>query len=344
MARFKKAQDIKVGTVGYGGRWNMGGQHLGQMQAAGMTPVAVAELDESRLEQAAAEWDGIETYNSVETMLAESDVDLVALITPHNTHAPIALQCLGAGCNVITEKPFAVTTGECDQMIALAKENDLLLSTYHNRHWDGCVVKALDVIGSGAIGEVYRVEAHNGGYRQPGETWRSSKTISGGILYDWGVHFLEYSLQIIDAEIVEVSGFAHNGYWGDKVHWGSDMNEDEARAVVRFEGGKWLELTLSSLDSNPKPGWLEITGTEGSYIFDGPTWELITRDDEGNTVITKGQNPPNEHVRFYENIVDHLVNDAPLVITPEWARRPIHILDLADRSAKAGRTLEATYK
>ena len=43
------------------------------------------------------------------------------------------------------------------------------------------------------------------------------------------------------------------------------------------------------------------------------------------------------------NIAAHLTKGAPLAITPEWARRPIHILDLADRSARAGRALKVTY-
>jgi scyllo-inositol 2-dehydrogenase (NADP+) len=45
---FKKARDIKVGVVGYGGAFNMGRSHLNQMKAAGMTPVAVCEIDQGR--------------------------------------------------------------------------------------------------------------------------------------------------------------------------------------------------------------------------------------------------------------------------------------------------------
>jgi len=60
--------------------------------------------------------------------------------------------------------------------------------------------------------------------------------------------------------------------------------------------------------------------------------------------VTEGKNPPSEGWRFYQNIADHLVRGKPMVITPQWARRPIHILDLACRSAKAGRTMKAKYK
>ncbi|MBI2951272.1 Gfo/Idh/MocA family oxidoreductase [bacterium] len=342
MAQFKQASDIHVGVVGYGGAFNMGKRHLGDMQKAGMTPVAVAEVDPVRLKVALKDFPGIQGYDSISRMLKKSDVHLVVLITPHNTHARLALQCLRAGRHVITEKPFAITTAECDATIGEARRRKLLLSTYHNRHWDGCVLEAMKRIRrERAIGDVYRVEAHMGGYGQPGDWWRSSKTISGGILYDWGVHLLEYSLQIIDSEIAEVAGFARAGFW--KTAWKQDTNEDVASAVVRFKSGAWLTLTISSLESNSKPGWLEVTGTRGTYIFDGSTYE-ITRFREDQKIVTRGRNTPSRWERFYRNVADHLTRGTPLVITPEWARRPIHILDLANQSAKKGTALKAKYK
>jgi hypothetical protein len=88
---------------------------------------------------------------------------------------------------------------------------------------------------------------------------------------------------------------------------------------------------------------LEITGTKGTYIMNYSDWETIVPTD-GRTVITKGKNPPSESWRFYQNLADHLVTGEKLVITPQWARRPIHILDLANRSAEKGMTLKAKYK
>ena len=344
MKRFAKPGDIKCGVIGYGGAFNMGRGHLNEMKRAGMVPTAVAELNPERLKVAAQEFPGIETYTSVAEMLKKSAVNLLAIITPHNTHAKLAIQCLKAGRHVVTEKPFAITTAECDAMIAAAKKSQCLLSTYHNRHWDGCILNAVRRIRAGAVGQVYRIEAHMGAWGQPGDWWRTSKSISGGILYDWGVHLLEYALQILDAEIAEVTGFARRGYWARKTAWKRDTNEDEGFAVVRFRNGAWLSLCITQLDSNPKKGQLEITGAKGSYVFDGRTWEQTTHDAEGNTVVTKGTNPPSEGWRFYQNVADHLVRGAKLVITPEWARRPIHILDLAGQSARRGVALRARYK
>jgi len=346
MKSFAKASDIRVGVIGYGGAFNMGKAHLSEMKRAGMVPTAVAEIDRARLEVATKDFPGIETYASVAEMLRKSKVDLVAIITPHNTHAPLALQCLKAGRHVVCEKPLAITTAECDAMLAAAKKSGVVLSTYHNRHWDGCILRALSVLRSGAIGDVIRIEAHMGGYAQPRDWWRSSKSISGGILYDWGVHLLEYSLQILAGrEIEEVSGFAHRGFWAPKTPWKKDTNEDEAFAVVRFSGGAWLTLQMTSIDMNAKGdrGALEITGTKGSYLMGIGDWRMVTRNADGDETTTKGKSPEGQGWKLYQNIADHLVKGAKLVITPEWSRRPIHILDLACRSAEAGRTIQAKY-
>lgn len=344
MKRYRSASQLKVGVVGYGGAFNMGRKHLLEMQKAGMTPAAVVEIDASRLAVATADFPGIGTFKTVKEMLRKTDVDLVTIITPHNTHAPLALECLKAGRHVVCEKPLAVTTAEVDAMMAAAKKSGVMLSTYHNRHWDGRILQAVDLIkNKKKIGDIVRIECHMGNYAKPGTWWRTSRSISGGILYDWGVHLLEYSLQLVDSSITEVSGFAHEGFWAPGHTWKNDMNEDEGFAVVRFKSGQWLTLCISVIDSKPKEGWIEITGTKGTYLLDGPHSKLIQKRGD---VVTTTQlpNPEDEGFRYYQNVADHLVKREKLVITSEWSRRPIHVLDLAARSAKTGKTLAAKYR
>jgi scyllo-inositol 2-dehydrogenase (NADP+) len=344
-SRFARAKDIKVGVIGYGGAYNMGRAHLQQMQKAGMTPVAVAEIDPLRLQAATVDFPGIQTYQSVSEMLRKSDVNLVVIITPHNTHASLALQCLRAGRHVVCEKPLAITTAEVDRMIAAASKSGVMLSTYHNRHWDGRILQAVEQIKKKkVIGEVIRVECHIGLYERMRDWWRSSKTISGGILYDWGVHLLEYSLQLIDSEITEVSGFAHHGYWAKQSRWKKDTIEDEGFAVVRFANGQWLTLCISQIDSKPREGLVTITGTQGTYLIDGAHSKILTVDDSGKIRNTQQlPNPEDQGQCYYNNVRSHLTRGTPLTITAEWSRRPIHILDLAVQSARKGHSLRAKY-
>lgn len=340
MSKYKKPSDIKVGVIGYGGAFNMGRAHLKEMEKAGMKPYAVAEIDPERLKVATQDFPGIETYSSVADMLKKSKVDLLAIITPHNTHAKLAMQCLNAGRHVVCEKPLAITTGECDAMIAASKKNKVVLSTYHNRHWDGIVLEALEKIKM--IGDVVRIDIQMSNWQKPGDWWRTSKTISGGLLYDWGVHLLEYTLQIVDSEIVEVTGFLKSGIWAKESIWKSDTNEDDGFVVVRYKSGAWSTLAMSSIES--KPGqFFKITGTKGTVMLDWKQCEVITHKDNQAISVTSPVRK-NEGWKLYQNVADHLTKGSKLIISPEWARRPIHVLDLACKSAKLGKAMKAKYK
>jgi len=315
----------------------MGRVHLTQMQAAGMTPAAVAEIDEERLKVALEDFPGIQTFSSVEQMLSEAAPDLVTIITPHNTHAALSLQCLQAGASVVCEKPMAITLEECDEMIQTARANSLLLSVYHNRHWDGCILEARErILENGEIGKVFRVEAHMGGYAQPQDWWRSSRSISGGIHYDWGVHLIEYTLQLVGSDPVEVSAFAHEGFWTTR--WGDDTNQDELSAMVRFENGTLLDLRISQLESDPPPGQVVVTGTKGKYRMDQRTWEIHQVED-GVKTVRKGTNRAGEQQRYYDNVAATLTGREEFVITPEWSRKTMAILDAATRSAAENRAI-----
>ena len=146
MKNYKKAKDIKAGVIGYGGTWNMGKSHMEHMQANGMVPTAIMDIDASRLKIAKSDFPDILTFTSIPAMLKKVDLELITIVTPHYYHASQALQCLEAGVNVICEKPMAVTTEECDEMISTAKKKNLMLSTFYNRHWDGCILQAMKMI------------------------------------------------------------------------------------------------------------------------------------------------------------------------------------------------------
>ena len=355
MAWFKNVADIKVGVVGYGGAFNMGKHHLNEMKLAGMSPFAVCEVDPKRLEVAKTDFPGIETYGSLDELLKKSAVTLIVHITPHNLHFPLALKCLQAGKHVVTEKPFVINTAECDKLIAVAKKKNLVVSTYHNRHWDGWILRAMDqVVKKKEIGDIYRIEVHMGGYGMPGDWWRTSKSISGGILYDWGCHQLEYCLQLMGkAKVTEVTGFAVKGFWAEqmpaKAPWKKDCNEDDASAIIRFDNGVMVNLNITQLSTVERKGMMEILGTKGSYTIEWGNWTtrkpIGRKNEQGKPILVTESGPhyDSQSPKFYANVAQHLIGKEELIITPQWARRPIHILDLANQSAKLGKSLKAKY-
>ena len=70
----------------------------------------------------------------------------------------------------------------------------------------------------------------------------------------------------------------------------------------------------------------------------------IIKSLSGEKITIEGKNMPTDWAAYYKNVSDALMGEADLIITGEFARRPIHILDLANKSAAQGRALKATYK
>ncbi|MFO7870432.1 MAG: Gfo/Idh/MocA family oxidoreductase [Kiritimatiellia bacterium] len=342
MRKFDNAAEIRTAAVGYGaGRITR--HHFHQMKEAGMTVSAIADLSEERRRAAREDFPGIAACASLEELL-DSDVNLIAVNTPHKTHSEIALKCLAAGKHVCCEKPMALTTEECEEMIDEARSRDLMLTVYHNRHWDGGIMKALSVIrDEKRLGEVVRVEARMGKQKAPGEAWRSSRSISGGILYDWGVHLTEYALQLLDDEMTQVFGWSRSGHWNKEGPWKDDTVEDEAMAVVRFRKGGIYSLRMTNIDCDPEPFVMKVMCTEGTVSFSPHQSYRVVSSRGNETLVTEGKNPPAQWQKFYDNVAAYLTGREDLIITPEYATRPIHVLDLAGKSAREGKSLPVKH-
>ena len=314
----------------------MGLRHLNDMRLnKGFVPTAVCDSDPARLEVAAREFPGIQTYSDVATMLRKSDVELLAVVLPHDLHAKVAIKCLNAGRHVVVEKPFAITVKECDEMIAAAKKSKVVLSAYHNRHWDSNILTIKKHLSK--IGRPFRWDSFGGGFNRPGDWWRSKKDVSGGIIYDWGAHFCEWMLQVMDYDMQEI-----NGYMVKEV-WKHVTNEDELEAVVRFKGNAVASHTATDIALVGKD-MIRITGTKGAIVCGHGHCDVFVKDEDNQTVKTSVKMVPARNSDYYKNVHDHLFNSKKLIITPEWARRVIQVLDYANRSARKGTGLKAKYK
>lgn len=329
----KPGKALKVGTIGYSDLFNMGKLHLGSLQMAGFEPVAVCDLVKRHRERAEEEFPGVKTYRSASQMLKNSDVELVVIITEHNTHAKLALQCLDAGRHVVCEKPFCVTVKEADRMIAAAKKKNLMLSVFHNRRWDGDYMTIKELIAKGLIGEPFHIEVAMGGYGHPQYWWRSDKKISGGAFYDWGAHVCDWVLGLVPGKMKEVSG-----YFQEKRVWHDVTNEDHCSAMVRFDDGVSAHIELSNLASIEKPRW-RILGTMGGIQDLGEGKFRVVSYKDGVKMDGVAAYKESDWHGYYRNVADHLVLGEPLEVTPESARRVIALIETAERSSKQGKAL-----
>ncbi|HWP39715.1 MAG TPA: Gfo/Idh/MocA family oxidoreductase [Tepidisphaeraceae bacterium] len=339
--RFAAGQDwaqrtVKVAAIGYGGAFNMGKLHLESCARAGMKPVAVCDLDPGRLASARAELgQHIQTYTKLEDLLAGSDTELCIVITPHNTHAAIAIQCLQSGRHVVTEKPFTITIAEATDVIETARRAGKMATVFHNRRWDGDFMAIRQVIDSGLIGEVFHIECFFGGYGEPrADWWRSSKRISGGAFYDWGAHFADWVLNLMPYRIESISGSFHKRVWH-----AVDI-EDHTEAFIRFEGGRTAHIQQSSIAAIARAKF-RILGTLGGIELAPGMKDVIRVVWYRDGVQHDGTVPSlkSDWDGFYRNVADHLILGEPLAVTPESARKVIAVLSLAEESSHRGGTL-----
>ena len=329
---------VRCGIVGYGGAFNMGKHHADTIRRIpGLEVTAVCDINPKRLELAREEQPGVETFDHVQKMIEADAIDLGVVVTPHNTHAELAIALAEGGKHVVCEKPFSITIEEATAMIEAARKKGVMLSTFHNRRWDGDFMTIRTIIQDGLIGEVFHIEACGAGYSPPRYWWRSHKPISGGAIYDWGAHFVDWILNLMPGKMESVYGFFHKRVWFDVT------NEDQCHAIIRFEGGKYAEFQRSSIAAVGKPKW-RILGTKGGILMEtGDAIKVVTYTrgvrEELSVPVMEGQ-----WDAYYYNIADHLLAGEPLAVTPESARRVIAVLSLAERASETGQPQPVPYE
>jgi predicted dehydrogenase len=325
-----------VAIIGYGGAFSMGHHHASQVNASGMRTVAACDIDPDRVATAADDFPGIQLYTNVEDLLRDESVDVCFVVLPHNIHAPVAVQCMNAGRHVVVEKPMCTSVAQADAMIEAATRNAVMLSVFHNRRWDGDFNSIRDLIHEGLIGDVFHIEACMGGMSEPGTWWRSDKEISGGAMFDWGAHIVDWIFHLMPGEMAGVDGYFH------KLRWTKSTNEDHSEMVIRFASGKTAQVEISSLAAAGKARW-RILGTQGAIVM--PSWDKIevTVDHQGRLAKFDVKPKETDWPAYHRNIAGHLMRGEELAVKPEEGRRVIAAIEAAERSSIEKRTAVPAY-
>jgi predicted dehydrogenase len=336
-------QPIRCGIVGYGPTFNFGWVHARWIEGVSdLQLVAICDRDSQCAARARQDWPGADSHLDLAEMLQREDLDMVSVVTPHNTHAEIATQCLRAGKHTVVEKPMCLTVAEATEMIEEAEAAGRTLAVFHNRRHDGNYRAIRELVQQGRLGRVFHIELSNCGYGRPGDTWRARKEVSGGAFYDWGSHAIDWVLSLVPSRMTEVGGFFH------KLRWPDVSNEEQVRAIIRFEDGTVADIMQSSIAAIGKPLW-RILGTEGAIEDTGagaiqgycdevtgpPGGSLRLVTGEGETEVAYKES---DWVTYYRDMADHLLRGAPAPVTAEEGRRVVTVLETAEKSARSGRS------
>jgi predicted dehydrogenase len=142
---------VKIGVIGAG---NISSLHVSGFKShPNAEIVAVCDNRLRKAEKRAAQWGVEKVFKKYEELLKQSDIDAVAILTPHYLHAPMVIAAAEAGKHVLVEKPMAVSLGEADAMISAARKAGVFLMVAENQVFHPPHVEVKRMIEAGEIGE-----------------------------------------------------------------------------------------------------------------------------------------------------------------------------------------------
>lgn len=277
------SEPIRVAVIGCG---NISGCHLRgykKLQDEGKVQIAyLVDIDPSHAENKAAKFEltGVPILTDYHEMLKDETVSCVSVCLPNYLHAPVTIDCLNAGKNVLCEKPAAMNFKEAMAMKKAADKSGKILNIGVVNRFNAGVENLRELVQSGELGEIYQIYCSFRSFRSiPGMGgWFTTKAKSGGgALIDWGVHFLDLINYVIGNQpVTAVSAVTHsklgnpmkdyvyrNMHAGPPDYEGTYDVEEYVTGLIRTKGpainfnGAWAQ----NIDEDAM--FIEFMGTKG---------------------------------------------------------------------------------
>ena len=346
---------LRVAVIGQGrsGR-NIHGSFFKSQSNEVVDVVTVVELDPERRERALEEYPGCSVLADSRDLFGRDDLDLVVNATYSEMHYPITLDLLNHGLNVLVEKPFGRNAFECRTLIKAAKDNSAKLAVFQQTFFAPFYEFTKEVMQSGKLGEIKQISIRYNGFARRWD-WQTLQKKLAGSVYNTGPHPIGIALGLIDFDPSARVVFSKL----DTAMTSGD-GDDFAKILITAEGKPIIDIEINSTDAFSDYN-VKLQGTRGTYlaktnsyrmkymidseneprpvIFESlkdaqgyPIYcgeKLVTHEEEGKiegTAFDVGTR------RLYENLREHILCDAPLIITNEMAMQIISIIEATHAS------------
>jgi len=340
-----KDQDLKpvsFAIVGYG---NIGSRHAGHiLNNPAAELIAVADIDENKKAAAPA---GIPFYSSLEALLAAHQPDVISVCTPNHLHEPQTIYALSKGSHALVEKPMALSTAECDAMMAAADTFNRKIFAVKQNRYNPPVAAVKELIESGRLGKVYLVEVNcfwnrNDAY-YASSAWRGKKATDGGCLFTQFSHFVDI-LYYLNGGIGEVNGriqnFAHShntefedsGVFSMKANNGSLVSFNFSTAAY----GKNMEgaITILAEKGAVKIGGQYLNTLEYQSLEGPPLPDIHVESRENDYGLYKGS--MSNHDKVIQNVIDVLHHGKAMMTSAQEGRAVVEMIEQMYAGAVAG--------
>ena len=337
---------INAAVIGYGFAGRSFHSYLIGIEE-GIRLHTISTRNEERQAKARQEHPDVNVVGSMDAVLNDKEIDLVVLATPHDTHRDLGVAAMDAGKHLVTDKIVAMNAAETIDLSDAAERSGVLFSVFHNRRWDWDFLTVQKAIQDGWLGEPYLYESAIMRYGKPGG-WRSVKSESGGILFDWGAHLMDQALLLVPGKVESVYCQIQSRKWD--VDIGSYV-----RVNLNFESGAIFRVEVGNLSMYARPrfavfgdaGALVKTGIDPQepYMKEGRIDEA-EEDPKDRAVVWSNRDGDRKEftmdtVRgnwrgYYRNVAEALRGEADLIVTAEQMVRLMKVYDAAMTSAEYG--------
>ena len=239
---------------------------------------ALVSDDRTKLRAMARKYRVDHTYSYDEYDACLEQVDAVYIALPNSMHAEYTIRAARAGVHVLCEKPMAVTSAECEEMIAACRKNDVKLMIAYRLHFEEINLKAVDLVRRGRIGEPKFFNSSFAMTVRQGDI-RTKQDLGGGTLYDIGVYCINAARYLFRSEPTEVMAVSVNS----GVAKLKEIDESTA-ALLRFDGDRVAAFVTSFNAADV--GSYEIVGSKG-HLRVNPAYEYA--EGLGYELTVKGK-------------------------------------------------------
>ncbi len=337
---------LTVALIGCGG---IASQHLDALvRSDHVDCVFAADPDESARQEMFDRYGIIKRLTADwRELIADDDVDVVDILTPHDSHREIAVAALEAGRDVICEKPIARTVAEADEMIAAAERTGRRLFVAMSQLNFPAVRKAGELIEAGEIGRpllaVFTVLDNEVERMNDPAHWKCDlERAGGGALIDVGYHAV-YIMQHLMGPATAVTATG-----GRLLVEPETKGEDTAIVTLEFESGALGSIVVTFADAATRyRAERRIVGTEGTLLIrDMPEdeWPLLIMQDEALSPVPVTNPITDVAGKALEttlaDFLDALVTGGDPPITTELARQTLVTIEAAYASMASGGRVE----
>lgn len=301
--------------------------------------VAIVDPDSQRRLKLASHFTTAQQFADFDGMIREVQPDLAIVAAPHRFHADLTVHCLAQGMHVLCEKPMAVNTYECDQMIRAAQAAQKLLAVGHFRRFYSSCETVKQVVDSHCLGAVRSFRFREGyHYNWPliSASVFDRKTAGGGVLMDTGAHALDLllwwlgELAVVAYQDDALGGVEANCLARLRTTSGAEGTVQLSRdwplansCVIEFDKG-WIEY---SCDVTDQIRW-GLSGMD--YSMKSALLRLLSNAEPATrsaAAIPASNQPMDYFTNQLRNMVDAIYGNGRLRVTGSDGRKVIALTE-----------------